>query len=227
MRKIDRFDIYMKARELNDNKVTVQLGLSIGTLGKSRKEGRDLSDRVIEQILNFYTDLNKVWLLTGEGEMLKGDGGKGGRRIPLYDSVSIGGNKDVVANVDEGGHVSEWIDAGDWFPEATAAIRHYGDSMVEYPSGSILALKRVNDGRLIINGRNYVIETTEFRVTKQLQYDGGDFIMAYSSNRDTYPDGRQVHSPIRIPVETVRHIDLVLGCVTKEYSNGAVIIRKK
>lgn len=133
----------------------------------------------------------------------------------------------MVANVDEGGHVSEWIDAGDWFPEATAAIRHYGDSMVEYPSGSILALKRVNDGRLIVNGRNYVIETTEFRVTKQLQYDGGDFIMAYSSNRDTYPDGRQVHSPIRIPVETVRHIDLVLGCVTKEYSNGAVIIRKK
>jgi len=226
MRKIDRFDIYMKARELNDNKVTVQLGLSIGTLGKSRKEGRDLSDRVIEQILNFYTDLNKVWLLTGEGEMLRRDAERGGK-IPLYDSVSIGGNNDAVANVDEGGRVSEWIDAGDWFPEATAAIRHYGDSMVEYPSGSILALKRVNDGRLIVNGRNYVIETTEFRVTKQLQYDGGDFIMAYSSNRETYPDGRQVHSPIRIPVETVRHIDLVLGCVTKEYSNGPVIIRKK
>ena len=71
MRKIDRFDNYMEYRGLNDNKVTVQLGLSVGTLGKSRKEGRDLSDRVIEQILNFYTDLNKVWLLTGEGEMLK------------------------------------------------------------------------------------------------------------------------------------------------------------
>lgn len=33
--------------------------------------------------------------------------------------------------------VAEEIDAGDWFPEATAAIHHYGDSMVEYPSGSI------------------------------------------------------------------------------------------
>ena len=73
MRKIDRFDKYMAFKELNDNKVTIQLGLSIGTLGKSRKEGRDLSDRVIEQILNFYTDLNKIWLLTGEGKMLKDD----------------------------------------------------------------------------------------------------------------------------------------------------------
>lgn len=71
MRKIDRFDNYMKLKGLNDNKVTVQLGLSIGTLGKSRKDGRDLSDKVIEQILNFYTDIDRIWLITGEGQMLK------------------------------------------------------------------------------------------------------------------------------------------------------------
>ena len=70
MRRIERFDKYMAFKGLNDNKVTVDLELSNGTIGKSRKNGRDLSDRVIEQILNFYTDLNKVWLLTGEGEML-------------------------------------------------------------------------------------------------------------------------------------------------------------
>ena len=71
MRKIDRFDKYMEAKGLNDNKVTVQLGLSVGTLGKSRKEGRDISSRLVENILNFYQDLSRVWLLTGEGEMLK------------------------------------------------------------------------------------------------------------------------------------------------------------
>lgn len=71
MRKIDRFDKFMEFKGLNDNKVTVQIGLSVGTLGKSRKPGRDLPDKVIEQILNFYPDLSKIWLLTGEGEMLK------------------------------------------------------------------------------------------------------------------------------------------------------------
>lgn len=71
MRKIDRFDKYMRFKGLNDNRVTVQLGLSIGTLGKSRKEGRDLSDKVVERILNFYIDIDRIWLLTGEGPMLK------------------------------------------------------------------------------------------------------------------------------------------------------------
>lgn len=193
-------------------------------------------------------DISPSWLLTGEGEMLKSaarpsqaqprddretterrpiEQTPARKRIPLYsDIVSIGGYNDDVADTDTAAaSPAEWIDAGDWFPEATAAIRHYGDSMVEYPAGSILVLKRVQDTRLLINGRNYVIETTEFRITKQLQYDGGDYIWAYSSNPETYPDGRQIHSPIKIPLETVRHIDLVLGCVQKEYSNGAIPIR--
>ena len=122
---------------------------------------------------------------------------------------------------------AEWIDAGDWFHEATAAIRHYGDSMIEYPSGSILALKKVEDLRLIIPGRNYVVETTEFRVTKQLQpQQERQLIMAYSTNRETYPDGSLINAPFAIPLETVRTIWQVLGCVIKEYSGGAVRIIK-
>lgn len=73
MRRIERFDNYLSYKGLNDNIVTNDLKLSVGTIGKSRKEGRDLSDRVIELILNFYTDLSRVWLLTGEGEMIVTD----------------------------------------------------------------------------------------------------------------------------------------------------------
>ena len=69
-RKIDRFDKYMKVKGLNDNKVTIQLSLSVGLIGKSRSKGRDLSDSVVEKILNYYADLNKNWLLIGEGNML-------------------------------------------------------------------------------------------------------------------------------------------------------------
>ena len=70
-RIIDRFDKYMKHRELNDNQVTVQLNASVGCLGKSRKENRELSRRMVKLILNFYVDIEESWLLTGKGEMIK------------------------------------------------------------------------------------------------------------------------------------------------------------
>lgn len=72
MRIIDRFDAYMAYAHLTDNKVTNQLGLTNGVIGKSRRVGRDLSDRVVELIENYYTDLNIDWLKTGTGDMLKG-----------------------------------------------------------------------------------------------------------------------------------------------------------
>jgi len=148
--------------------------------------------------------------------------------IPLFDDVAtVGGTCENVATVEDGqvAYSAEWVDTGDWFPEATMAIRHYGDSMVEYPSGSILALKRVFDRELIISGRNYVIETDEFRITKQLHDDGSEFLFAYSTNRDTYPDGRQIHAPFRIRKEKITSVYLVLGCVTKEYSSSVIVIQ--
>ena len=156
--------------------------------------------------------IQSSWLLTGEGDMLAK------RKIPLYDTPTIGGVNEMAAPVDEAATPSEWIDAGDWFPTATSAIHHYGESMVEYPSGCILVLKRVNDPRLLINGEIYVVETSEYRITKQLQ-DDGDHITAYSTNRETYPDGRLIHAPIIIPKEDIRHLDLVLGCVIRKFSS--------
>ena len=218
----------------NGNKTQFANKLGISPQGLSTWLSRDMYD--IELIYSKCENVSAEWLLTGSGPMLIDEifsqetqaSESDKKLIPFFDDITtVGGHNETVSIMEiSQNHVSEWIDAGDWFPEATAAIRHYGDSMVEYPSGSILALKRVHDKRLIINGRNYVIETTEFRVTKQLQDDGGDYIMAYSSNRETYPDGRQIHSPIRIPKDTIRSIDLVLGCVLKEYSNGALTIRK-
>ena len=70
-RKIDRFGKYMEFKRLNDNIVTHEAGFSIGTLGKSRKEGKDLSNKSIEKILKRYPDLDKKWLLNDEGEMLR------------------------------------------------------------------------------------------------------------------------------------------------------------
>lgn len=221
MRKIDRFDEYMSYKDLNDNRVTNDLGLSIGLIGKSRKGNRDLSDKVIEQILNFYSDLSRVWLLTGEGSMLNNTNSevssvKEANMIPFFDDVySVGGDNEFRASVDNNGYSVEMVNTGDWFKSATAAIRHIGDSMVEYPAGSILAVRRVDDINLLVNGKAYVIETTEYRVTKLIR-DEGEYLMAYSTNTATHPDGSLIYAPMRIPKSSIRRIDIVLGCVNIE-----------
>lgn len=72
----DRLDKYISIKQLNDNKVTVQSGIPVGSLGKQRKGThgtRGLSVVNIAKILYVYTDLNADWLITGRGEMLNSD----------------------------------------------------------------------------------------------------------------------------------------------------------
>lgn len=211
----DRIEKIAEYYGLTTRALAVRMSLKSPQVLYDIKSGKTqgISRKVLESAKENLPEINPVWLQTGEGEMLLK------KRIPLYDdAVTIGGVNEQTAIVDNASRPTEWVDAGDWFPSATSALHHYGDSMVEYPSGCVLVLKRVNDPRLLINGENYVIETDEYRITKQIQVDGDD-IVAYSSNRETYPDGRQIHSPIRIPKESIRHLDLVLGCVIKKFSS--------
>jgi len=142
--------------------------------------------------------------------------------IPLYDEAGSIGGQNMVANMDAVSQPSDYIDTGDWFRDATAAIRHYEDSMLEYPSGCILAVKEVKDKRLIVPGRDYVIETSEYRVTKKVQtVPGGVFFVAHSTNLDTYPNGTLIHPPFEVPWDAVTSISLVLGYVVNK--NGGKV----
>jgi hypothetical protein len=186
-------------------------------------EEKYLTDSLMERINDaFDSPYSKNWLLTGEIEMLKTETSK--KLIPFYDdTTTIGGVNNEVANIQGVSSPTEYIDTGDWFRDATAAIRHYGESMTEYPSGCILALKEVIDRELIIPGLDYMIETSEYRVTKRIQ-KGKDteHITAYSTNPETYPDRRLIHEPFDIPWRSVRHIALVLGYVVKK--NGGTLV---
>lgn len=71
MRKIDRFLEYIDSKGITENRATVECGLSNGLIGQAKRGKSDLGDRAVVKILNQYRDLSKVWLLTGEGQMLK------------------------------------------------------------------------------------------------------------------------------------------------------------
>ncbi len=69
-RKIDRFLVYLEEKGLNENKATAECGLSQGLLYRAKIGKSDIGGKAVEKILATYTDLNRVWLLTGEGSML-------------------------------------------------------------------------------------------------------------------------------------------------------------
>lgn len=233
MKAIERIYQYIDNKGIKIVEFERKNSLSNGYLKKMLQRKGDLGESILNQILENSPEISPEWLLTGEGSMLKSEAkpsaqAKEKRLIPFFDDVAtIGGHNSISASVDGCMPASEYIDAGDWFNGATAAIRHYGDSMVEYPSGCILALKLVQDKSQIILGANYCIETDEIRVTKRLQNgEDNDYFMAYSSNTDTYPDGTQIHQPFPIKKTSIRRLYLVLGCVVKQYSSGAVFIQK-
>jgi transcriptional regulator with XRE-family HTH domain len=162
-----------------------------------------------EKLVSESSDVNK-----SGNEMSSPD------KIPLYnDTESTIQGSEKETNVNLSIKRRHWISVADLFPDATSAICHYGDSMPEYPSGSILVLMQLRDFRLIIWGRNYYIKTTEFGIIRKLQSGGESYIMGYSTNEKRYPDGHLIYEPIIIPKKSIRHISLVLGYVIKEFSD--------
>ena len=70
-RKIDRLLQYLEYKGITENKATVECGLSNGLIGQAKRGKSDIGEKAAEKILMKYQDLERVWLLTGEGSMLK------------------------------------------------------------------------------------------------------------------------------------------------------------
>ena len=64
-RIIDRLTKWMSEHGINDNQLTNMADLSVGLLGNSRKEGRDIGKKATEKILSVLPDIDRNWLLTG------------------------------------------------------------------------------------------------------------------------------------------------------------------
>ncbi|MBI9064822.1 MAG: hypothetical protein JEZ14_22745 [Marinilabiliaceae bacterium] len=203
------------------------IGLSVSAFEKSigasngyvNSIAKSIGIDKLEKIIEIYSNMNIEWLLTGNGSMLKEDpivSEKMERKlIPLWDGVTIGGTGEV-ANLNPQTVAAEQVDAGDWFRDATSAMRVHGDSMCPmYKSGSIVALKEVHDKRLIIYGQDYVVETSEYRVIKRLQRSEHiDCWLCCSVNEELYASSnRLIHEPFDVPIDSVIRLHRVLGNV--------------
>lgn len=197
--------------------------LSTGYVTSMRKS---FGEQKLSNVLKAFPELNRDWLLYGEGEMLKTEKPQQeikevpfedahkypkGVLIPYFaDTHTRGGLTDRQAPTDIEERVTSYIESGSLFANATSAIKHFGDSMVEYPSGCVLFCRKVENPSLLVNGSPYVIETTEYRVTKKI-HDKGEFIRAFSTNEQKFPDGSLVYEPFDIPKTEIIRMHQILG----------------
>lgn len=203
---------------------------------------KTLSDSVQYRIISAYPEINREWLMSGNGDMFNKreaehrneildpvietrTGRHKSHMIPFYDAESTGGFEGRVSSSNVKVSLKGYINAGDWFDgRETAAIRHYGDSMTEYPNGCILAVREVLNINLLVPGRNYVIETDEYRITKRVQKGTESGTIAlYSSNQEKYEDGRLIYEPFEIDMHDIRRVFTVLGYIVNQYGEAQLI----
>lgn len=182
-RIIDRLDAFMKAKGFTDTFVQGECGLSAGTLNKSRTEGRDLSRKATEAVLNKFQEINRVWLTTGLGEMEitpspppspPPDGNT--ILIPVVNLDTRGGmayNEEVNTDAYVTGRIP--------FPTTIAhqgdvVIPIYGDSMEPtYKAGSLVLIREVELWREYLEfGCTYVIGLVDDRRVIKTVMAGSD-----------------------------------------------------
>lgn len=71
LKTIDRLMQFIRFAGLSARQFDLSIGASNGYTLRMQKNNASIGSDVIENILKAYPQLNVVWLITGEGEMLK------------------------------------------------------------------------------------------------------------------------------------------------------------
>lgn len=171
-----------------------------------------LTDNLFNKIADTFPQFNKHWLLTGEGDMLNDTPSN----IALNDRITTVPLLPISA---QGGTLNEFVMAVKVLDcekiispigNVDFAITVSGDSMApEYPSGSQVLIKKINERAFIDWGRTYVLDTCNGTVIKKLMpSDSGDnsIVKCVSINPD-YP-------PFEVNLHDVYGIYRVMLCMS-------------
>ena len=207
----ERLTAYLRYKGINKSEFGRIIGVSNAYISSIRKS---IQPDKAEKIALSFPDLNIAWLMTGEGEMIKSNTGQDfddkpqedvhGTVVPLLPILAHGGKlTDFECSISryECEKVVSPIDGVD------LAITISGDSMApEYPSGSSVLIKKVNEKAFIEWGKVYVLDTCNGTIIKQLMpHDNPSYVKCVSLN-SAYP-------PFDLSLSYVHAIYRVLLCM--------------
>ncbi|MBD5236249.1 MAG: helix-turn-helix transcriptional regulator [Bacteroidales bacterium] len=202
----------LKEKRMTQTEFARQLGVSPTYIGAMR---RSIPDVKLRKVMEIFPDLNRDWLLYGEGEMLLDTDEdetliSDGYLVPLLPVKAFAGNLQYWAS---GVELRDCEKVVSPVKGVDFAIRISGNSMEpEFQNGSILFIKRINERAFIPWGNPMVVDTENGVLVKALyplEPEEDNYIEARSYN-PSYP-------PLKIPVTSIYSLYRILSA-TKQYS---------
>ena len=204
----ERLQQFLKEENITASEFCRKMGLSSAYLASMRKS---MPEEKVEQLTRIYPQLNRDWLLYGEGDMYREDLKEKGIEpyhlhkfmVPLVPAQAAAGTFPLYtssARPEDCGKVLSPV------KDAELAIQIIGDSMEpEIHNGTILVLKRINEKSFIPWATPLVLDTENGSVCKMLfPSDKGEEYVEARSYNPAYP-------PYQIPLESVYGIYRILG----------------
>jgi len=190
---------------IGQHKFEKNVGLSIGYINKLKG---DMKLDTINKVFSAYPELNKEWLISGKGEMLKGgtvvnisdysiSQFKQNGYAPYYSYLRVSAGQYDLSTIEQKEVPDSWVK----FPEITADAWFpiVGFSMEpKIYAGDTIGVVAVHNWERIDPDKVYMIVTIYDRMIKHLQYDEStpDFLWATSEN---YPKFKiYTHEIVRI-----------------------------
>ncbi len=202
---------FIKYKGIGQTKFEKAVGLSNGYLNQLRHAP---SYEKIQMIIGTFPDLNEVWLLTGEGEMLKSEAQQSAS-LPATEKSRIRYWVDVDATAGgltmfEDNPMSKCIEMSiPEFGDCTDAVNLYGDSMFPlFKSGQIIILKEWVESFIDFGNVYLVITKSGNRMVKYLR-KGRDaaHVTCVSEN--------PAFDPFEILIDDILKLYIVKGSISK------------
>lgn len=180
----ERFVQFLDYKGIKKATFEKSVGFSNGFVDKM---GDNTRQSKIEVISNFFPELNIVWLLTGEGDMLINEEQPAAPTQDTKPHLPIAVIAGRMGGISEAVrlHECEQLPVVYAFPRYDYTMMVQGDSMEpKYEGGDRIAIRKVCD--YVEWGKTYVVDTADGALLKRI-YDEGDTIRCVSFNKD-YPD---------------------------------------
>ncbi len=201
-----RLDDFLDYYEINDNRVTIECGISNGLIGKARKRG-SLSQENISKILNTYKNLDANWLMTGLGKMLIDDIDNDFKSIPIIKIENVIKFKNInkIYVSKENRFVAANLNTADFLVEVNGK-----NTSQNYNNGDFLACKKLELQDIFYQWSNiFIIDTVlGIWIKKLIKGKDNEHLLILSDNPN--------HDPFEIKISEINAIAVVLGVVKLE-----------